>query len=248
MTRISSKSLASYFRTCSTIFPARTALEAFGKIDSEDGNSPLPRLKKKIRDTLCETPFVPTIGGDRVKPREVQLWNDRLGSVLRDETQQVQDADLLVPELSDLKNVLKGFDAQDIEGEDYIRLLRYCRNDSLKECFESWRVLVRGGLKRVSSVSPWKNHEELLKYLREVPCWWTGTGAAQALADARPLLFARPKGWPDWLPADSLHPRIRKVLKRWETRAKKSEQRREPRNLEGVDLGVGLEPKRGVPP
>ena len=125
-----------------------------------------------------------------------------------------------MPELSDLKNVLKGFDAQDIEDEDYIRLLRYCRNDSLKECFASWRVLAGSGLKRVSLVSSWKR-EELIKYLREVPCWWTGTGAARALANARPLLFTRPEDWPDWLPADSLYPRMRKVLKRWKTRAKK---------------------------
>ncbi len=200
--------------------PARTALEAFGKIASADGISSLTRLQKKIRDTLCETPFVPTIGGDRVKPREVQLWNDRLGSVLRDETQQVQDAYLLVSGLNDLKNILKDFNAQDIKDEDYIRLLRYCRNDSLKECFASWRVLAGGGLKRVSLVSSW-NREELIKYLREVPCWWTGTGAARALADARPLLFTRPEDWPDWLPADSLYPRMRKVLKLWETRAKK---------------------------
>ena len=70
----------------------------------------------------------------------MQLWNDRLGSVLRDETQQVQDAYLLVSGLNDLKNILKDFNAQDIKDEDYIRLLRYCRNDSLKECFASWRV------------------------------------------------------------------------------------------------------------
>ena len=150
----------------------------------------------------------------------MQLWNDRLGSVLRDETQQVQDAYLLVSGLNDLKNILKDFNAQDIKDEDYIRLLRYCRNDSLKECFASWRVLAGGGLKRVSLVSSW-NREELIKYLREVPCWWTGTGAARALADARPLLFTRPEDWPDWLPADSLYPRMRKVLKLWETRAKK---------------------------
>ena len=75
--------------------PARTALEAFGKIASEDGNSPLTRLQKKIRDTLTETPFVPVIGGGRVRPGEVQLWQDRLGFVLRDEAQQVRDACLL---------------------------------------------------------------------------------------------------------------------------------------------------------
>ena len=192
--------------------PARTALEAFGKIASEYGNSPLLRLQKKIRGTLSETPFIPIIGGGRVKPGEVQLWQDRLGFVLQDKTQQVQDEYLLVPELSDLKNVLKGFDAQDIKDEDYIWLLRYCRNNSLEECLASWRVFAEGGLKRVSS--EYSDHEELLK----VPCWWTETGAARALNGTRPLLFARPEGWPDWLPADSLHPSMRKVLEQWETK------------------------------
>ena len=192
--------------------PARTALEAFGKIASGDRNSHLMRLKKKIRGTLSETPFVPIIGGGRVKPGEVQLWQGRLGFVLRDEAQQVRDAYLLVPELSDMKNVLRDFDAQDIEDKAYICLLRYCRNDSLEECLASWRVFAEGGLKRVSSVSSY--HEELLK----VPCWWTETGVARALNGTRPLLFARPEGWPDWLPADSLHPSMRKVLEQWETK------------------------------
>ena len=192
--------------------PARTALEAFGKIASEAGNSTLMRLQKKIRGTLSETPFVPIIGGGRVKPGEVQLWQDRLGFVLRDEAQQVRYACLLVPELSDMKNVLRGFDAQDIEDKAYICLLRYCRNDSLEECLVSWRVFAEGGLKRVSSVS--SDHEELLK----VPCWWTETGAARALDGTRPLLLARPEGWPDWLSADSLHPSMRKVLEQWKTK------------------------------
>ena len=198
--------------------PARTALEAFGEVVSDDGHSPLKKLQNQIRNTLRETPFVPVIGDDRVRPGEVQLWQDRLGFVLRSETQQVQDARLLVSELSDLAKVLEDFDARDLEDEDYIRLLRYCRNDSLKGCFESWRVLAADGLKRVPSVYS-RNRERLLKYLREVPCWWTETGAARALDSTHPLLFVRREDWPDWLPADSLHPRMQKELKQWESEA-----------------------------
>ena len=131
----------------------------------------------------------------------------------------MRDARLLVPELSDLAKVLKGFDAPCVEDEVYLQLLRYCRKDSINECFESWRVLAKGGLKRISSVDSW-NREELLKFLRKlqkVPCWWPWTGTARALEGAQPLLFARPEDWPDWLPADSLHPQMQKELKQWES-------------------------------
>lgn len=201
--------------------PARTALESFGGIASEDGNSPLKNLQKDIWDTLCQTPFVPVIGGDQVRPGEVQLWNDRLGRVLRENAEEVQDAYLLVPELSGLANVLKRFGAKYIANEDYIRLLNYCRNESLKECFASWQVLVTGGLKRIPSEHS-RDHEarNLLEHLRNVPCWWTEKGSARTLNGNRPLLLVCPEDWPDWLPADSLHPRMWEVLERCETRKK----------------------------
>ena len=89
--------------------PARTALESFGEIASEDGDSPLKNLQKDIWDTLCQTPFVPVIGGDWVRPGDVQLWSDRLGFVLREDTEEVREACLLGPALRDLIDVLKRF-------------------------------------------------------------------------------------------------------------------------------------------
>ena len=203
--------------------PARTALESFGEIAYEAGDSPLRNLQKDIWDTLCETPFVPVIGGDRVRPGEVQLWNDRLGRVLRDDTNEVRKACLLLPEHQDLADVLKRFGAKYIQKEDYIQLLRYCRNESPKECFASWQVLVKGGLKRIPSgysQNP-EDRENLLELLRAVPCWWTEKETARTLNGNLPMILVRPEDWPDWLPVDSLHPRMREVLKRWETGAKK---------------------------
>ena len=146
--------------------PARTALEAFGRIASEDGDSPLRKLQNRIRIILRETSFVPVIGGNQVRPSEVQLWQDRLGFVLRDNEEQVQTAGLLEPELADLADILEGLNAQKIDLEEYIRLLRYCRNDSIDECFESWRVLGEIGLERVSRVTQW-DREGRLRYLME---------------------------------------------------------------------------------
>ena len=188
--------------------PARTALEAFGDIASEDEDSPLGRLQKGIRETLCETPFVPVIGGEQVRPAEVRLWSDRLGFVLRDDAQEVRDARLLVPELRELSGVLKSFEARYIEAKDYIRLLCYCRNDSLKESLASLCALV----KQLCD-SPYGADREDLK---NIPCWWTETEGARALDDETPLLRARPKDWPEWLPADWLHPMMQKAWQRWE--------------------------------
>ncbi len=200
--------------------PARTALEAFGGIASEDEDSPLGRLQKGIRETLCETPFVPVIGSEKVKPAEVRLWSDRLGFVLRTDAQEVRDARLLVPQLRDLSGVLKSFNARYIEAEDYIRLLRHCRNDSLEECLASWRAWAGGGLKRPSN--QWgEDRKKSLEWLREVPCWWTEPETARAFDGVAPLLRARPEDWPDWLPADSLHPAMRKMLQQWEIWLKK---------------------------
>lgn len=215
------------FRDVLKDIPARTALESFGGIASEDGDSPLKNLQKDIRETLCQTSFVPIIGGDRVSPGDVQLWNNRLGFVLRDDAKEVRDACLLVPELSDLANVLKRFGANYIENEDYIRLLSYCRNESLRECFASWRVLVKGGLKRIPSrySRNQEDREDLLERLRAVPCWWTGKEVAQTLNGSFPMTLVLPEDWPDWLPTDSLHPRMRKVIERYETKAKKGDNR-----------------------
>ena len=197
--------------------PARTALEAFGKIAPEDENSPLERLREGIRETLRETPFVPVIGGERVRPGEVRLWSDRLGFVLRDDNPEVRDARLLAPELRELSGMLKRhFSAKDVEAENYIRLLRHCRNDSLKECLASWRAWAGGGLKRQRSM----DREKSLESLRSVPCWWTEAGVARALDGDSPLLRTRPKDWPDWLPADALHPAMQKMVKRYEAKLK----------------------------
>ncbi len=193
---------------------ARTVLEAFGKVKSdaegEDDEKPLHKLSQKIWDTLCEAPFVPVIGGERVKPADARLWEDRLGFVLRDDAQEVQNARLLVPALRDLKNILEGFGAKGIESKVYIRLLLHCRNDSLKECLVSWCVL----MKRMSKMDSLPEKE-----LRNIPCWWiekSGEESARALEGDLPLLRARPKNWPAWLPADALHPRMNKAWMRWE--------------------------------
>ena len=183
----------------------RCALEAFGEIDAGGDHTPLNMLQKQIRTQLLETPFIPVLGGERVKPGEVQIWDNGLGAVLRHDPQEVRQARLLTPDLLELGHVLRKLHSKSLDPADYFGLLRFCRNGSLSECIESWRVLV----------SSLEKAGDFPDVLRQVPCWYTDTGG-RALDGSRPLLIKRPPDWPDWLPADSLHPEMREELRQWE--------------------------------
>ena len=199
--------------------PAQTALETFGSIPEEGGSGPLERIRKTIREKMRSTRFVPVIGGGKVPPRESQLWKDNLGSVLRADEQKVKETSLVVPELSGSSDILEELGATEIEGDEYVWLLRYCRNESLEDCSASFRVLVKGGLERI----PYRRErEQILNLLREVPCWWTENGQARPLDTEPPLLWEKPDNWPYWLPVDSLHPAFRAEIKKWKEQQKKA--------------------------
>ena len=140
-----------------------------------------------------------------VKPQEAQVWDNGLGTVLRPDPEEVHQARLLTPDLLDLTDLLRSLDAENLADGDFVQLLRFCCNGSLMECVDSWRVLV-SSLERAN---------EFPDALRQVPCWWTNTGA-RALDGSRPLLLNLPEDWPSWLPADSLDPQMREELKQWE--------------------------------
>ena len=189
--------------------PARTALKTFVPIPEESGSGPLERIKRTIREKMRSTPFVPVIGGRKVSPPEGKRWKDKLGEVLRTNEQVVKDASLVTPELSDLSNILKGLGTAEIEGDEYVRLLLYCRNESLEDCIDSLRVLTKGGLKHT---------REQLDLLRAIPCWWTEGERPRPLTDRSPLLLKQQEDWPDWLATDSLHPKFRAEIEKWEKR------------------------------
>ncbi len=205
--------------------PARTALKTFGSISEEDGSGPLERIKKTIREKMRTTPFVPVIGGRKVSPPEGQLWEDKLGNVLRTNDQAVKDANLVTPELSDLSNILKKLGATEIEYSEYVQLLRYCRNESLEDCIASFQVLMEGGLKRIPLG---REREQTLNLLREVPCWWTDNEQARSLEDGASLLWDKPKDWPKWLAADSLHSESRKKIEEWEKQREENDGLNQP--------------------
>ena len=191
--------------------PPETALETFGSTSGRDDTRPIEEIKKTIRKNMRTTPFVPVIGGGKVSPPGSTVWEDKLGKVLRTDEQEVKDAALVRPQFVDLSNVLKNLDAKEIKESEYVRLLHYCRNRSLKDCIASFQALVEGGFWSVL-----KSGSEVLDPLREVPCWWTESKQARPLAAKPPLLWEKPEKWPDWLPADSLHPEFRTEIEKWE--------------------------------
>ena len=189
-----------------------TALKTFGSTSGDD-TEPIEKIKQTIRKNMRTTPFVPVIGGGKVSPPDSTVWEDELGKVLRTEEQEVKDAALVRPKFADLFEILKNLGAEEIEDSEYVRLLHYCRNRSLEYCIASFRVLVGGGLMRV-----WRSRSELLDPPHEVPCWWTESEQARPLYSEPPLplLWEKPERWPDWLPADSLHPEFRTEIEKWE--------------------------------
>lgn len=192
--------------------PPRCALEAFGEVFSEPDPTPLNILQNQIRTQLLETSFIPVLGGERVKPGEIQIWDNGLGAVLRHDPEEVRQARLLSADLLDLTDLLRGLHAKNLPDRDFFRLLRFCRNGTVDECTESWRVLV----------SSLERGTEFSHFLGKIPCWWTNT-RARALDGPHPLLVKRPADWPKWLPADSLHHKMRAKLKQWEADSSEKE-------------------------
>ena len=198
--------------------PPRTTLEVFRDINQyeEQGGKLTAKVAKMIWEKMRTTPFVPVLGGERISPQDSNWWKDELGQILREDDNNVKSARLIIPDLSDLFPVLGKLGASEISEIDYLQLLRYCRNETLEDCIKSFNVLVKGGLKRVMPPYLQDNSEKRLEVLRQVPSWWITDGRAREL-DAMPsLVWEKPQDWPDWLAAASLHPDLRKEIKKWE--------------------------------
>ena len=182
--------------------PPVTLIEAFkGILESGEG-SPSKRLQSKIWHVLREESWIPVIGGKRVAPREVKLWKDGLGEVLKEDDEDVKIAHLLTPNLRECGQNLKVFGATDLRGIQYFELLRACKNDTLESCLMSYEVLVQ----RL------REHGEKDEFdgFRSIPCWWTVSGFPRPLSNVTTFLLKAQPDWPEWLSGDVLHPRLAK--------------------------------------
>lgn len=196
--------------------PPATALRAFGEVTfDEENNNPETEnkhLQKIIGDTIRNTPFIPVIGGEKVCPAEVQIWEHGLGQIVKADDAEVQAARLLCPHLNNEEvvcGILRKLDETndfDLDLLDHAKLMKKCKNESLEECFVAWKtaenIAEEGG-------------DYIIGDLKNAPLWWVYSkrgGFARSLNDSTPLLYKRPRTWPKWLKVDALALEFRKAI------------------------------------
>ena len=188
-------------RVLKEIDPA-VALRAFGSVaaNGEDGNE-TSKLNAAIAETVRETAFVPVIGGDFVKIKEVRLWEHGIGKVLRPE--KVGDQKILAPELEEIRGIISNLIPRDniMKGAlEHAGILQNCKNDSLEECLEAAKIAVE-----IRHNALWHDARQVDGLLEKAPFWWTGK-TGRALTGESCLLQKQPDEWPDFIKCDELDP------------------------------------------
>ncbi len=178
--------------------PPETTIQVFKEVPCLEEHSPSAKLTVTIWKTLLNHAWVPVLGGSRVMPYEVKLWEDGLGEVLREDADDVKGAHLLIPRLQVWASSLQDdFDADFLPENEYFEMLCFCKNDSLEACLRSYRVLIE----RL------RCHGETSGF-EDVPCWWTADESARPLWGTNAFLFKEQQEWPEWLTIDILHPQF----------------------------------------
>ena len=184
------------------------SLRTFGTIshpDEASSKTELDLLRGVFFNVVADTPFVPVIGGDKVKPAESRLWKHNLGCVLRQDLDQIRSACLLAPVLNfdhEARDILKTkLGAKNIGGPlEHAKFLAHCENDDNEKCVEAFRV--------ANSIMRERGQgDNVAEFLKKAPFWRTDNlnHPARALAGDI-LLWHRPADWPEWLWADALLP------------------------------------------
>lgn len=195
--------------------PPASAFDVFGDIvietETEDGNDEsdlIQKIKKNIVKAMKEAKFVPVVGGHKVRPEEAEIWRHNLGNVVRDDSDDIKEYNFLIPEFNEddrKRDILKKLNP-DWYVSDFQRayLLKYCRNDSLEDC---WRAFKSADSMVESEISQlcWPDLDEMVNDLIWAPIWFTEKGHARALyGESNALVLEKPDDWPAWLPADVL--------------------------------------------
>ncbi|MBI3799165.1 MAG: hypothetical protein HY268_19655, partial [Deltaproteobacteria bacterium] len=189
--------------------PPAVVLGAFVP-EREPSSEPAQRIWELVKAVLQECTFVPTIGGDLVKPGGTWLWSHELGTVLDPVSEAVKKSALVVPELMEfVRKPLEILGASELTVSKYPHLLQHCLNVDSEACLKAAKVLRQVVLK--SSEMDEQTSNSHISTCRKVPCWWTDDGQARALEEDRPLLKSRPKqSPPKWVELDALDEQFRK--------------------------------------
>lgn len=201
--------------------PAETALRAFFPKDEPNKDTVAHTLWDHIESVIRKNEFVSCIGGKKVTPPEARLWDYYFGNCLRSDEEKVIERSLVEPKLlrdDDLREALDSLGAESLEKEDYLVLLRYCKNETRDECQKALEVFFTI-IKELVKHFPCRKTEHYLNICRKIPCWWTANGRARSLSDDPPVLRKKPElSLPDWLRFDALDHENLEFLKKIESK------------------------------
>lgn len=198
---------------------ASTVLRAFIPDQEPEQDSVASFLWNIFKEKISGKEFVPCVGGVKVTPGKIRLWEYNLGKVVDSTLEKVKGMNLAEQELvldEKCKKALELFGAKNIESEQYPVVLQNCRNSNLDDCRESLKTLH----KVVASYTPQfgEKREVFLNNCRMVTCWWTEHGKARSLSkEPIPLLRKNPdQSLPEWLAIDVLHEEILSLIENYE--------------------------------
>ena len=186
--------------------PPKTGLLAFGKAHEDEYEGVIGTMRQSIAEAVAETDFVPILGGGKCKPKEIKLWKDNFGDLLKSNRPEVRGERLLCGLLQkdeEVFSILMGLEAGEIIDEDYFRLLKYCKNGSVGDCCNAIKF----------AVDKFSDDVVINEHLRKIPFWLLGTNRARSYDGECPILMECLLPWPEWLRVDVLSPGFKKAFK-----------------------------------
>ncbi|MGR3914999.1 MAG: DUF3883 domain-containing protein [Gammaproteobacteria bacterium] len=200
--------------------PANAAIGAFGMAPSENaGGNMVARLGESVSKSVRETAFIPVIGGGRVTPNDVLLWEYGLGDAVA--PGKVRGKNLCAMEIQDNEGsvcILHELGAEDMTVPEHADLLRFCKNSTKNDCLHTWGVA-----QSLMQNANRSTKEECADALRKVPFWWTRNGRARAIEGNIPLAEKKPENFPDWLPVHIVDHGFLRLVKKEKWRREKNE-------------------------
>lgn len=185
--------------------PPASAIAVFASLVQASGGGAKRKLHRRISQAIARrvtnTAFVPAVGGDRVRPGEIRLWDHGLGNLLEPRLKAVKEMQLASPSLGHVQDQLSAvFKAKALSAGESARALQSVRCDTLQRAIQVAKIAAaacfRGSYLDAGVAAS----------LRAASFWFTAKGEGRPLMGDRTFLMARPDRWPNWLLADELDP------------------------------------------
>ena len=210
------KALADLVRPVIEDMPASSVVRLFGEMVRAARGGRAKRadrlIQQAIAGTVTSSEFVRLIGGGRARPGDVRTWEHNLDGIVP----PVVAGTIKLPtrelsaEFGELRSI---FGAEPLRARDYASILAQTRCTDPEEAVKALAVAYSGCL--AADIQ-----HDLIGLLARAPIWPTDLGHYRALDGHPRLLKVRPSRWPDWLPAEALHPTAQELLNGYDTPAK----------------------------